>query len=367
MNNSHADDAGAISIFLLFVGLLYGLWYFSDRILDVWRDVIVPVAHAWAWVSTTEAGASLAKLFHRDPAKLQAIPAYLASLTPEQLKAAGYGEAKKYGDYVHRFTSLLVAPLMLIAAYRFHQHAKMMNPVMFGVISGIPAITRVIKKMPGREWMNEVIDASEKPLFSGEIGFQAPITPWRLATLYGLVELDEKDQVKSFDKERAATVFAKTLGAQFKTLDDIEKGQYAKLWAALMKQVPAADRPAAARAALKGHLYQKTAVIALIRQMSRLMVVDYGPLMFMRYKDIAFYDAICSCGRRTAFSAGAGIMGQFRHEVSMFLASKGTVQPEPQAGALWAADWLEEAVRTDPMEKPWEESQEIWDDFDPWE
>lgn len=367
MNNSNADDAGAISIFLLFVAMLYGLWYFSDRILDVWRDGIVPIAHAWAWVSTTEVGAALAKFFNRDPAKLQAIPAYLASLTPEQLKAAGYGEAKKYGDYVHRFTALIIAPLMLYTAYRFHQHAKMMNPVMFGVIEGIPAITKTIKKMPGREWMNDVIDASTLPLFEGQIGFQAPITPWRMATLYGLVEVDEKNQVKSFDKERAAAVFAKTLGPTFKTVTDIEKGPYARAWAALMKQVPDGDRAAAAKAAAKGHLYQKTAVIALIRQMSRLMVVDYGPLMFMRYKDIAFYDAICSCGRRTAFSAGAGIMGQFRHEVSMYLASKGAVQPEPQAGALWAAGWLEEAVKTDPMEKPWEESQEIWEDFDPFE
>ncbi len=367
MNNSNADDAGAISILLLFIALLYGLWYFSDEILNVWRNMLVPVSYAWAWFSATDVGAMLAKALGREPAKLQAIPPYLASLTPEQLKAAGYGEAKKYGDYVHRFTVLIVSPLMLLLAYRFHQHSKMMDPVMFGVISGIPAITKTIKKMPGREWMNDVIDASKMPLFDGKIGFQAPITPWRMATLYGLVTVDEKNQVTAFDKERAAEVYVKTLGPRFKSLADIEKGPYAQAWAALMKQIPSQDRAAAAKAALKGHLYQKTAVIALIRQMSRLMVVDYGPLMFMRYKDIAFYDAICSCGRRTAFAAGAGIMGQFRHEVSMYLASKGTVQPEPMSGAMWAADWLEEAVRTDPMEKPWEESQDIWEDFDPWE
>lgn len=367
MNNSNADDAGAISILLLFLGLLYGLWYYSDRILDVWRDVIVPIAQLWAWVSTTELGASLARTLNRDPAKLQAIPAYLASLSPQQLKAAGYAEAKLYGDYVHRFTSLILGPAMLYVAYRFHQHSKMMDPLMFRVISGIPAITSTIKKMPGREWMNDVIDTSKLPLFEGKIGFQAPITPWRMAEIYKLVEVDERDQVKAFDKERAAAVYAKTLGPKFTTVANLEKGAYGRAWNALMAQIPAADRKAAAQAAIKGHLYEKTVIIALIRQMSRLMIVDYGPLMFMRYIDIAFFDAICSCGRRTAFAAGCGIMGQFRHEVSMYLASKGAVQPEEAAGAMWAADWLEEALNTDPMEKPWEESQDIWADFDPME
>lgn len=367
MNNSNAEDSGAIAMLLLLLVLIWGIWYYSDHILDAWRSLIIPVAQFWAWVSSTELGGQLSAMLGREPAKLQAIPPYLESLTPEQLKEAGFSEAKKYGDYVHRFTSLIVSPLMLFVAYKFLQHSKMMDPKMFGVIKGIPAITKVIKQMPGREWMRDIADASELPMYEGPIGLQAPITPWRLARLYALVEIDEKGQLASFNSERAADVYRKTLGAEFKGIDVLRKGPYGRAWTALINQVPAKDRDAATKAAIKGHLYEKTVIIALIRQMSRLMVVDYGPLMFMRYKDVAFFDAIRSCGRRTAFASGAGIMAQFRHEVSMYNASKGKVSPEPFAGPLWAADWLEEALNTDPMEEPWAESQEIWDQFDPME
>jgi hypothetical protein len=362
-----SDDAGAISIVALFCAALFALWYFSGQILSWWQAIIVPFSHLWAWLSTTEIGVKLAGMLNRDPAVLQKMPAYLASLNPESLKEMGYTEAKRYGDYIHRFTTLVFGPLFIIWGFKLLRHSNMNDPLMFRVTKGIPAITSILKTLPGREWMADVVDTSKMDMFNGKIALQAPVTPWRFAELYGIVECDEHGAMVSFDKEKAAAAYCATFGKKFTTIDALAKGDYGKAWKALLDQLPPQDRPNAMKAAAKGHLYEKTVVIALLRQMSRVMIIDYGPLMHVRYKDIAFFDAICSCGRRTAFAAGAGLMGQFRHEVAIYNASKGDLEPEEKAGGDWAASWLEEALRTDPHERPWVESDDVWQRFDPWE
>ncbi|WP_415384860.1 hypothetical protein [Pseudomonas aeruginosa] len=364
--NSGSDDAGAISILIILVAVLFLIFHFSDRILSVWQALIVPVSHGWAWLAATELGQQLMPMMKRDPQIIAKIPAYLESLSPEQLKSLGYTEAKRYGDYVHRLTTAVVGPLFIYIGFRCFKHSRMEDPGMFRVIKGIPAIVQTLKRIPGREWMNDIIDASKLDLFNGKIALQAPLTPWRMAEIYQLFELDEQKKIKRFDKEKAAAIFNQTLGQEFTTVDALEKGKYGRVWKALINQLPAQDRKAASQAATKGHLYEKTVIIGLIRMMGRVMIVDYGPLAFLRYQDVAFFDAVSSCGRRTSFVAGSGIMGQFRHEVEIFNASKGTMKPEKDAGGKWAADWLEEALKTDPYERPWVESDDIWASFDPW-
>ncbi|MDC6536513.1 hypothetical protein LN429_15520 [Pseudomonas syringae] len=364
--NNGSDDAGAISVLIAFAALIFLLYHFSDRILGIWQWLIVPVSQVWGWLATTEIGQQLMPLFKRDPATVHKIPEYLASLQPAQLKAMGYVEAKRYGDYVHRFTTLIFSPILIYAGYRCFKHSRMQDPQMFRVVVGIPSIVQLIKQMPGREWMNDVVDASKMDLFGGKIALQAPLTPWRMAEIYNLCEVDDKKQLVRFETEKAAAVFNLTLGPLFTTIEALEKGKYGRAWNTLIKQIPPQDREKAAIAATKGHLYEKTVIIGLIRMMGRLMIVEFGPLSFLRYQDVAFFDAVCSCGRRTSFVAGSGIMGQFRHEVEIYNTSKGTMKPELDAGGRWAAAWLEEALRKDPYERPWVESDDIWASFDPW-
>ncbi|MFK4136599.1 hypothetical protein ACI2KR_30675 [Pseudomonas luteola] len=366
MNNTSSEDGGAVSVIIFVIAIIFLIFHFSDRILSIWQHAIVPVAYCWGWLAETPIGQQLMPLLHRDPQVVARIPAYLASLGPEQLKALSYSGAKQYGDYVHRFTSLIVGPALIIIGFRCYRHNRMSDPRMFKVIMGIPAITDVLKSMPGREWMRDVVDASKLPLFSGKIALQAPITPWRMAELYGLYKMDESNKLTAFDRDKACAIYQNTVGRPFTSIEALAKGPYARLWAELMSQLPKEDRESAAKAATKGHLYEKTVIIGLIRMMGQIMIVNYGPLTFMRYRDIAFYDALCSCGRRVSLAAGAGIMGQFRHEVEVYRASKGSIAPTLTAGSEWAADWLEEALRTDPFERPWVETDDIWADFDPW-
>jgi hypothetical protein len=366
MNGQASDDAGAISIAIAICGAIFLLYFFSDRILSIWQSVIVPIGYGWAWVAGTDFGAQVMALVKRDPQTMIKLPAYLAHLSPEQLKEMGYSEAKRYGDYIHRMTSLLVGPALIYVGFRFLRHSRMDDHTMFGVYMGIPAIVAVIKRFPGREWMQDVVDASKMDMFSGKISLQAPITPWRYAELYGLATTDERGQLVAFDSDKAAAVLQLTLGPRLTTVEALEKGKNGRVWTELMKQIPPSDRKTAAVTATKGHLYEKTAIIGLLRLMSRVMIVDYGPLSFLRHMDIALFDAVASCGRRTALAAGCGIMGQFRHEVEIFTAAKGAMKPEPDAGCKWGAAWLEEALITDPYERPWTESDDIWASFDPW-
>jgi hypothetical protein len=366
MNGNYSDDAGAISVAIAVCAAIFLVYFYSDRILSVWQAAIVPVSYCWAWLAKTDPGALLMTWIKRDPEVMAKLPDYLAQLTPQQLKDMGYVEAKRYGDYIHRVTTLIAGPLFIYGGFRFYKHSRMLNPQMFKVYEGVPAITAVIKTFPGREWMSDVVDASRMNLFEGKIGLQAPITPWRFAEIYKLIEVDERNALKSFDKEKAAAVLQQTVGPKFTSIKALETGSYGRIWRTLMAQIPESDRKNAAIAATKGHIYEKTVIIGLLRMMSRVMVVDYGPLTFLRYQDIAFYDAVCSCGRRVGLVAGSGIMAQFRHEVEVYMAAKGAMKPEEDAGGRWAADWLEEALKTDPYERPWTESDDIWASFDPW-
>ena len=99
-----------------------------------------------------------------------------------------------------------------------------------------------------------------------------------VGSLLFLKDPTEMKKIKRFDREKAAAIFNQTLGQEFTTIEALEKGKYGRVWKALINQLPAQDRKAASQAATKGHLYEKTVIIGLIRMMGRVMIVDYGPL-----------------------------------------------------------------------------------------
>jgi len=360
------NDTGAFSVLILLLLLGWALFAYSDRILVLWQHSMLFFGRGWSWLADTQLGALLMRGLNRDPALIKQITSGVAVLDGPALKALSYSGAYQYGEYMHRLTTLVVSPLLIFIGIRLHKHASMDADV-FGIIKGVPAIAQVLAKGAGRGWMREIKDLSKHPLFEGPINLQAPITPWRLATLYGIANIDDYRQLQAFDMGRAVRVFSKTLGRPFTSVEDLEKGPLGEIWKRLLNQIPPKERPGAIAFALKGHIYEKTIIVALMRGMGQTMIVDPGPLQIIRYKDIAMFDAMCSVGRRTCYASGSGILGQYRYEVSLYNATtqKGAMKPEPEIGAQWAANWLKEALETDPFESPWIETEDIWKEFDP--
>ncbi|HGP3158561.1 TPA: hypothetical protein ACLG1R_003244 [Pseudomonas aeruginosa] len=367
MSTASAQDnqeSGIIALAILIALAIFLFWHYADRILGLWQILIVPVARFVAWFASTDIGGELAKLLKQDPKTLARIPEYVGHLSPEQLKQLGFGGAKRYGDYVHRWTTLVVGPLMIFTGWRLMKHRDQSGAV-FGVIEGVPALAKKLSEGSGREWMKQVKDLTKVAMFDGPIGQQAPITPWRWAEIYKLAKTDEQRQLVELDHERTRRTYLKTLGRRFTSIEALQKGPNGWIWNELMKQVRDDERKSVADYAIRGHLYEKTVIITLLRGMTTTMIVNFGPLQPLRHKDLAFFDAICSVGRRTCFASASGILGQYRYEVEMLRASKGKIAPEPGRGVEWAVAWLEEALRTDPYEQPWFESDDIWLDFDP--
>jgi len=366
MNNAQSDsrDNDLWVLIILIAGAIFLFWHFTDKILGVWQAIIVPVGNLVAWIASTELGAMVARLLKQDPETLARIPPYIQGLGPEQLKTLGYSGAKRYGDYVHRWTTLVLSPAMIFVGWRLLKHSTQ-DGAMFGVIVGVPAMARKLATGIGREWMANVKDLTKAAMFEGAIGDQAPITPWRLAELYGLAKVDDNRHLLELDRTRTHQVFLRTLGRRFTSIADLQAGPYGWLWTELMSQIRKDERKSACDYALRGHLYEKTVIIALMRGMIQTMIVNIGPLAPLRHKDLAFYDAVSSVGRRTCYAAACGIMAQYRYEVELLRTAKGKINPELGKGADWAVDWLEEALVTDPYEQPWFESDDIWLDFEP--
>lgn len=360
------NDTGFFAVVILILLGLWLLFHYNDKVLLLWQASMVFFGQGAAWLAGTEVGIKLMHALDRDPATIQKIAASVGKLDAAGLKSLDYAGAYKYGDYLHRVTTLVLAPVMIYIGLRLHKHSSMDNSA-FGVIVGVPAMAKVLANGAGRGWMREVKDLTKAPLFEGPIAEQAPITPWRLAMMYGIAQVDEYRQLKAFDMERAAKFYEGTLGNLFTSVEALSKGSMGELWQRLLSQIPAGERKSAIDYAVKGHLYEKTVVIALFRGMNKSMIVDPGPLQVIRYKDLAMFDALFSASRRTSFAAGAGIMGQYRYEVALYNATKpkGAMKPEEKTGAQWGAQWLEEALRTDPFESPWCEGDDVWKNFDP--
>ncbi|WP_455233566.1 hypothetical protein [Geopseudomonas aromaticivorans] len=360
------NDTGAIAYVILLIIVLWLLYAYNDKILAIWQFIFVGIGHVVAWIASTDLGAQLVVALKRDPAKIQAIPAYIATLDAAGLKKLDYMGAKQYGDYLHRISTIVIGPALIYFGMKLHKHSSMDSAV-YGIYVGVPAIAKQLAKGAGRYWMSEVKDLSKVPLYEGPMSLQAPITPWRFAVMYNLVTTDEFKQVVTFDMQRAISAYEKTLGRRFKSIAELEAGPLGEVWRRVINQLPAKEHKTAGEVVSRGHIYEKTVIISLMLAMGRTQLVDAAPLQAVtRYKDLAMFDAICSVGRRTAFAAGGAIMAQYRYERAIYnsTSKKGALTPDPGVGAIWAARELEEAVRTDPMEMPWCEESDIWKNFD---
>ncbi|HFD3911833.1 TPA: hypothetical protein ACF3SN_007196, partial [Pseudomonas aeruginosa] len=169
-----SQESGLIAVAILIALAIFLFWHYADRILGLWQMLIVPVARFVAWFAGTDLGGELAKLLKQDPKILARIPEYVGHLSPEQLKQLGFAGAKRYGDYVHRWTTLVVGPLMIFTGWKLMKHRDQ-NGAVFGVIEGVPALAKKLSEGSGREWMQRVKDLTKVAMFDGPIGQQAPI------------------------------------------------------------------------------------------------------------------------------------------------------------------------------------------------
>ncbi|HCL3477147.1 TPA: hypothetical protein N2A87_006967, partial [Pseudomonas aeruginosa] len=230
------QESGLIAVAILIALAIFLFWHYADRILGLWQMLIVPVARFVAWFAGTDLGGELAKLLKQDPKILARIPEYVGHLSPEQLKQLGFAGAKRYGDYVHRWTTLVVGPLMIFTGWKLMKHRDQ-NGAVFGVIEGVPALAKKLSEGSGREWMQQVKDLTKVAMFDGPIGQQAPITPWRWAEIYKLAKTDDQRQLVELDHERTRRTYLKTLGRRFTSIDALQKGPNGWIWTELMKQI----------------------------------------------------------------------------------------------------------------------------------